>query len=269
LNQYSIVGDLTLHVTGHVPLNDAKATDLTFDASLQKASATVGSYQFPVDSADMKGTFRQMQLAWDPISMNAFDGTINSTGNVGFGDPRTFALHVTATDVLIQDLLRTESGAEPQFAGKVGLKLDLDGQRQNDDTTMKGGGTLTIADGKLINIPVVGAVADALNFIGKREEDDDQAEAEFTLTSDRVKLTKSAITSRSVAAHGTGDIHYDGQLDLMINAGVVEKVESLLGGLGDVLGALTDKLLPYKVTGTWSEPTVTAAPLGITLGEEK
>lgn len=70
-----------------------------------------------------------------------------------------------------------------------------------------------------------------------------------------------------MAAHGTGDIHYGGRIDLKINAGVVEKAESLLGELGDVLAALTDRLLPYVISGTWSEPIVTPDPLGIPLGE--
>ena len=53
---------------------------------------------------------------------------------------------------------------------------------------------------------------------------------------------------------------------MKINAGVVEKVEDLLGKLGDVLGALTDRLLPFEISGTWSKPIVTPEPLGLPVG---
>ena len=266
LRRYSIVGDLTLHTTGHVPLDDARATDLTFDASLQNASAALGAYQFPIESAQMKATFRQMRLSCDPLSVKAFGGQIDATGTLGFVDARAFTLKFKATDVLIQDMLRPVAGKAPRFAGKIGLQLDADGERRDLDTTMKGTGTLTIADGRLINIPAVGALMEDLKVLGKHEGGSDRGEVDFTLASDRATIGKLAIQSKLVAGHGTGDIHYDGRLDLRINAGVVEKVEDLLGELGDILGALTDRLLPYQISGTWSKPIVTPEPLGLPIG---
>ena len=80
-------------------------------------------------------------------------------------------------------------------------------------------------------------------------------------------IEKALIQSKLLAARTRGDIHYDGRLDMKVNAGVVEKAEDLLGELGDVLGALTDRLLPYVVSGTWSKPKVTPDPLGVPLGQ--
>jgi hypothetical protein len=267
LRRYSILGDLTLHTTGHVPLGNAQATDLAFAASLQNASAALGAYQFPVESAEMKATFRQMQFSCDPLSVKAFGGQIDSTGTLGFADARQFTLNLKANDILIQDMLRPAAGKTPRFAGKIGLQLDAAGERRDPDATMKGTGTLTITDGLLINVPVVGALAAHLGVDTHKDAPRDRGKIDFTLADDRVTIDKSLIQSRFVAAHGTGDIHYGGRIDLKINAGVVEKAESLLGELGDVLAALTDRLLPYVISGTWSEPIVTPDPLGIPLGE--
>ena len=89
----------------------------------------------------------------------------------------------------------------------------------------------------------------------------------ITLANDRVTIDKLAIQSKFVAVRGAGDIHFDGRLDLKVNAGVVEKGEELLGRLGDVLGVLTDLFLPYEISGTWTKPIVTPDPLGVPLGK--
>jgi hypothetical protein len=214
----------------------------------------------------MKATFRQMQLSYDPLSVKAFGGQIDSTGTLGFAGARPFTLSVKANDILIQDMLRPVAGKTPRFAGKIGLQLDAAGERQDGDATMKGTGTLTITDGLLINVPAVGALADYIELDRQKKAGRDRGEIAFTLANDRVTIGKSLIQSKLVAARGKGDIHYDGRLDMKVNAGVVEKAEDLLGELGDVIGALTDGLLPYVISGTWSKPKVTPDPLGVPLG---
>ena len=44
-----------------------------------------------------------------------------------------------------------------------------------------------------------------------------------------------------------------------------EPLPGLDNALGDILAVVTDRLLPYKISGTWSEPVVKSAPLGVTL----
>jgi hypothetical protein len=207
-----------------------------------------------------------MRLSCDPLSVKAFGGQIDSTGTLGFADARPFTLNIKANDILIQDMLRPVAGKTPRFAGKIGLQLDAAGERQDGDATMKGTGTLTITDGLLINVPAVGALADYIELDRQKKAGRDRGEIAFTLANDRVTIGKSLIQSKLVAARGKGDIHYDGRLDMKVNAGVVEKAEDLLGELGDVIGALTDGLLPYVISGTWSKPKVTPDPLGVPLG---
>ena len=127
-------------------------------------------------------------------------------------------------------------------------------------------GTLTIANGRLIGIPAVRALEDELNAPEPPTGGSDRGEIDFTVTSDRVTISKSLLQSKLIAVHATGDIQYDGRLDVTANAGVIGKVESLLDELGDILALVSDRLLPYQISGSWSKPIVTPHPLGLPLG---
>jgi hypothetical protein len=142
------------------------------------------------------------------------------------------------------------------------------GQLSGERPTVNGSGLLAVVDGRLIHIPLLGALGQRLNARGVEEDRGDRARVEFTLAIDRATIEESEIESRLFAARATGDIHYDSRLGLNVSAGIIEKAQSLLGGLGDVLGALTDRLVYYHVSGTWSEPVVTPAALGFAPGKE-
>ncbi|MBK7404606.1 MAG: hypothetical protein IPJ41_08215 [Phycisphaerales bacterium] len=43
----------------------------------------------------------------------------------------------------------------------------------------------------------------------------------------------------------------------------MEKLQSMLGGVGDLLGSVTDRLITYRIRGTVAEPQVSVAPLGV------
>jgi hypothetical protein len=43
---------------------------------------------------------------------------------------------------------------------------------------------------------------------------------------------------------------------MLLNAGAVEKIESMLGSVGAFLGKMTDEVSAYTLTGTLDEPTV-------------
>ncbi|MCA9284953.1 MAG: hypothetical protein KDA22_07060 [Phycisphaerales bacterium] len=268
LRQYDVVGELTLGMSGRVPLGRTSETNLKIDASLRHASATIRDHRFPIDAAVMKATIRDMEFAFAPLSVHAFNGTIDADGTVGLADDRPFTAHVRAKEVLIQDMFPPAANSSSQLAGKVDLRLDLAGSRSGAHPTMTGDGSLQITDGLLLGFPVVDALANALKVAKPEDGANDRGEIDFTIENDRARVTRSMIQSMLVAARGTGDVSFDGRLDLRVNAGVIERAESILGPLGDLLGALTDRLLPWHVSGTWSDPIVRAAPLGLGAGPD-
>lgn len=268
LRQYQIVGELTMTTKGRVPLLNPEATDLTFDATMKDSNAVIEEFQFPIKAAHMNATFRDMRFTFDPVGVNAFSGRIDSSGYFDFNGEQPFDMTVKAEDILLQDMLHTTSAEPPKFSGKVALNVQGHGERMDFDATMTGSGDVSIEEGNLGKISLFDAIADTLKISdAKRGKSVDTGNAQFTLKGDRLTIDKARIESVTAAARGKGDIFYDGRLDLLINAGALEKVQSLLGPVGDIFGLLTDRLLPVRVTGTWSEPKVTPEPLSIPLGK--
>ena len=84
-----------------------------------------------------------------------------------------------------------------------------------------------------------------------------------------MQLRDIECVSGGVGARGEGEILYDGTLNLRVNAGPLELMQNDMGAIGDVLGAVTDSLLKYHVTGPWKTPVLEVRPLGIGADESK
>ncbi len=250
---------------GRIPLSDPSRADLSFDVSLRNSSAAVGDYQFPVESAEMTASFQAMQLACDPLTINAFGGRIDAKGTLTFADDQAYTLDVAATDVLIESMLRPAEGEPPEYSGQVDVNLAASGTTAESGRDLSGTGTITIDHAKLINIPVIGAIANAINFVHRDARARDRGEIRYGLSSDRITIEEGLLQSPTAAVRGSGDIYFDGRLALRVNAGPLEKAQQFLGPIGDLFGELTDALLPYRVSGTWDDPKVRAAPLGFGL----
>ena len=86
-----------------------------------------------------------------------------------------------------------------------------------------------------------------------------RVDAEFNFTPGGIEVTKSEVLTGFLAARGVGMIDYRGQLDLIVNAGPLERLQSALGAVGDIFGQLTDQLASYQVRGPITKPEVTVA----------
>lgn len=157
------------------------------------------------------------------------------------------------------DNLRVTSGNRIWSAKTCQLNI----QTANDGA-LPATGNLNVDGARLMHLPIVAQFLDVLDKAtpGLEANPTDQARVEFTLHEDHAELTKAEVLSTVIALRGTGQVNYAGTLDLRVNAGVLERVESKLGALGDLIGAVRDKLIAYKVTGNVSAPKVTVSTLG-------
>jgi hypothetical protein len=130
---------------------------------------------------------------------------------------------------------------------------------------ISGQGEVHVRNGRLLVLP---GMAEILQKIGQAAstggtEFNHRADATFTLSPQGVQITQSEVVTGVLAARATGTIGYTGALDLLVNAGPLERIQNALGTVGDLFGKITDRLVKYRLQGTVSQPTVTVAPLGI------
>ena len=75
-------------------------------------------------------------------------------------------------------------------------------------------------------------------------------------------FTKIDLRAPTYAIRGDGDLYFNQNLNMTINAGPLERIQSGLGTVGDILGAVSSSLARYHVTGTIAAPVVKVQLLG-------
>jgi hypothetical protein len=178
----------------------------------------------------------------------------------------------TARNLDLHELLRTQkSGEPPKLAGILNSAGTATTQLSDPKGKLAGSGDLQIKDGRLILIPGLKDIADKVGLgdtlLGKSDLNHSLT-ATYDLTPVGIMLKESEFHTPAIAARAKGKIGFDQQLDLAVNAGPVEKMQSLLGKAGKVgkllgdITKVTDKLVTYRVTGPASKPEISVAPLG-------
>jgi hypothetical protein len=114
-----------------------------------------------------------------------------------------------------------------------------------------------MTEGRLLKISSVQGLEAALRKASSivRVRNDNQAPSEearlaFDLTGDKANFTEISYNGDLIAARGKGTVGLNRKLDLSLRAGPIEKMTSLFGKqIGGMIGAVTDQLLWYQITG--------------------
>jgi len=269
LRSYDASGRLDLTAGGHLETNDIPSSTLDATLTLSGFNVAVGEFRFPIDRATARAGLSGGVLDIPELSVEAIDGTLAATGSVNLaaeGMPASVKWRGDRLD--LNRLLRAQApeGKPPKLAGRLRTEGQAAGNAATAPGSLSGSGVVQVRDGRLVMLPGLADLADLLNVGPKLMGAtglSHRADAEFDLTGEGVRVRSSTVEAEFVAARGTGLIAFDGTLDLDVNAGPLEKLQSNLGKVGAILGALTDKLVTYRVTGPMADPAVKVAPLGI------
>lgn len=259
-------GHLAASTTGTVELQNFPASTLETAVDLADFNLAMGEYRFSVATGTIRGGMESQKL--DLFTrLELFDGTLEVDPLLidlsKEGMPVTAAW--LARNIRLRQVLRSGGQEEiPRLAGAVStngaLRTTVEAPRQD----VSGSGTLAVREGRLINLPLISRLAANLDSKSVAPGQlKDRADIHFEMTPEGVRIEKATIVSSLVAARGDGVVGYDASLNLELNAGPLEKMQVLLGEVGDVLGAITDRLVTYKVTGEIGDPQVSVQPLGI------
>ncbi len=261
-------GVLEVRAWGRADLNDPFAGPLTAQVTLREFNIAAGRMRLPIDEARAEATVRDGVGTLAAFEAVLLDGQAQATGTAQLRDATMpAALRWTADRLDLNALLRSqEDRADARLAGRLRgegtVTLSLDAMAES----IGGAGSINVENGRLLMVPGITQLADAMNVArGAREsrESSHRASASFDLAPLGLNVTESEVVTNFLAARGTGTVGYDGSLDLAVNAGPLERVQSLLGRVGEAIGSVTDRLMKYLVRGTVEEPSVTVAPLGI------
>jgi hypothetical protein len=265
LTKHEMRGNVRASGDGNVLLRDASASDLSIDCELEDVHVVLGDVQVPVAGGKITAALGGHALSIQSARLIAYDGLINLAGRLGLTGEQEFTMSVVASNVNVEQFVTGSKEAEMSTKGLLDLDCRVTGQLESEgaEPALGGRGKLEITRAQLARVPVIDGLLRAMKRLSSYGEPTDRGSAEFELQAALLRFTRFEFISQSVAARGNGDVHFDGRLDLNINAGPLERIQGALGRVGDVFGKITDRLVTYRVTGTIDEPKYSMQPLGV------
>ena len=249
--------------SGNIRIADEVARGRTAD-ELARSSTDEASPPPPTKDDDPQVAERVAELqsfSADYVPAAALDTAIKvASGLRLFGS-------FDADRIDISKIHRIDADDPVKVAGLLSGGLEIDTNLGRPLASLGGGGEIEVVDGRFTGGPLVRSLAKLMRIMTLRPSAKDWITAKFTLGDERLTLTKLSALSGPIGARGTGTIAFDRTLDLELNAGPLEGLQSTAGVIGELTGLITDRLAKYVVTGTIGDPRVRVAPLGIRLGK--
>ena len=269
LKDHDAQGVLEFSLAGDAALPRWRECNLSGAARIQRFNLGVGEYRLPIDQGSIPIKVAAGTALLGPTRLETHGGVFNGLLSVDIQRKSMPAQAEWSLEGLdLRELLRTAApaGEPPKIAGILGsfgsASVDLTGIPD----TIEGRGELHITKGRLVNLPGVREINAALDVVAVtkgKESLSDSFDAVFKLTGKGVQIQSSQLETQALLARGDGMVYYNQALDLQLNAGPMEKLQSLLGKVGKVIGSITDQLVTYRVTGTIQNPKVSVKPLGL------
>lgn len=263
VREREIRGELDLHMHGLIPLAQVSATDIALHVHIANAHIALGDYQLPIQSMEISGRITNDALAMQPITIGALGGTAQAEATLALRSPFALSIDGDGLGFRIEHALRGTT-ERSKFSGRVDVKGRAGGSLASLPQSIIGNGSLVVTEGMLLHLPLITELSRVLRVLpGVASGNNDRGDADFQLRGDRAFVERFELISGTIAARGDGDVHYDGRLDLRVNAGVLDQLPGPLGTVGSWFTRLTDKLVTYQVSGEMGRPRVMPRPLGI------
>lgn len=268
LKTYDMAGTLNATVSGKLPLTEFAKGDLTVNANVADFSFAAGGYRLPMQRLTTTVRVANGSLELPDLQASLLSGSLSASVKMDMTKPeRPTQATWNASNLDLAQLQRDPRAAQDpkKIVGKLASTGSASLQAGKWPQGVSGSGKLTVREGRLFALPgfmdIVGMVDKALSGrVGA--VNNHEAEADFTLKPEGIDLTRCEIKTDLMAARATGLVGFDKRLDLAVNAGPMEKLQSLFGKIGSIIGTVTDKLATYRVKGTTDEPKVSLEILG-------
>lgn len=277
LRRYDARGDLKITASGLVPIRDFASSRLNGRMDLEKFNIAFGEYTFPISSAQLGARLAEGVGELPIVVVNTLGGriTVENAWMDFANESRPGKAEWRVEKIDIQQALRARptEGRPPRVAGILESQGSVSASSVAMRETLHGSGVVSIRDGRLVSIPLITGIMSTFGVLDRltgRSDFSDQAAMEFDIRPEHIFVTNLDVVTQVATVRGrrnnVGTIGYDGVLDLTVNAGPLERIQGMLGGVGRALGAITDQIASYRVRGTIGNPRVTVQPLRISGG---
>ncbi len=203
------------------------------------------------------------------LSVNAFDGMIQSKGTLDLRDPKKspFDLNLDIKNVESNEMLSSFSSIGKYLFGKFSttttIKGDLNDSLGLNPQSLLGNGVVNISSGKLSGYPLTQKLADATSLVDLRDVNFKNWTNAFSISNGRLNIKDLKVSSGTTDFLANGSQGLDGSMDYNLNVKLPPSVSSQLklGGVAaELLQFFKDKdgrySLNFSVSGMASDPAV-------------
>jgi hypothetical protein len=261
LKSHEVTGQLHVAATGTLPLANWRQAAIQAKGELTAARVAAGRGRVSIDTwnwdAEMTGGMATIRKS----DAQLLGGELHLAGTIPMDASLPANLKLNARNLRIQKLLRASNpGEAPDFAGNVAADITFSAPLAKWNTEAGGSGTLSIRQGRIDKLPVLGTVFTSLNNALSKTLGGsaltDSADGNFTFAGNCVRIDLFTATSGELALRGGGTIGFDRRLDLRLNGGPMERLQNSLGAVGRVWASASDAIAGYQVSGTVADPQV-------------
>jgi hypothetical protein len=265
LKEHEVSGDLVVEASGLLHAGDWQASTLKAQVTLTGGNFAAGDNHFPLDRLQVLWTMADRRGVLEKFDAEMLGGKLDGSGQFALSDSMDGRVDLRFANLRIEQCLRNAAGGEGKYRGALSGQIAWQGPLTEASKQSRGSGSIQIVDGYLNQLPVLSTLLAAVNRTMKAAgmssgRPSDTADMAFTFEGDRVNFHKVDVVTQMAVLRGHGDIFFDTHLNMLFNAGALEKVQSMLGRVGTFLGKMTDEISAYTLTGTLGEPQV-----GVTL----
>ena len=283
LADYDLRGTLSAKAKGTIRFDDWINASMDLDVNLKEGNVSFGEYRLNLPHVALALAMKDRRVDLKKLDAKLLDGTIAGNGQVQVQQPFNADVRLQGDDLHIHQVLKAASSAgasgvsdasaaaaesveaqELPFRGIVSFRTNARAPLGELTTRLNGGGHLTLRQGRLLNIGPLNqfedGLAGALNASASKRKKpgaNDSIDLLFNFKNDRMLIDRLDYRSSIVAARGSGEMLLDGLLlNLIVNGGPIEKLQSLLGPIGDLTALVTDRVAKYQITGPVNDPKV-------------
>lgn len=260
LAQHGAAGSLDVTFNGMIPIMDPNTGLLTADVALHDFHATSGDYVFPIDSLIIEAGIAQGKLSVSKLTVNAIGGTINAQASIPLSEEKATASWTVDALDLAHLMSAQVKDNQRKLAGILSSTGQVEAHVKDLPESVGGAGTLKVRKGRLMRFPGLAELAAVMNVVTTGDgKPNHKVDAEFEFTPEGIHVIKSEVLTGFLAARGKGIIDYSANMDMAVNAGPLERLQSVLGSVGDIFGKITDQIMTYNVRGPIGDPVVTTS----------
>jgi len=263
LRRHQARGEISVELAGDFSVGAWSQARVEGKVKLIDARAVFGEAVLPVKRLELELELVNERLKVE-FDADLLEGHVSGTGTAALSGDRSARMECRMNDVSLDAAFESVSGKPAKYSGRVhsegAFLMRLDALPQS----IGGGGSILIDEGRMVQLPLVKALSRLMitHIPGMESRARDRLAVDFLFHPEYVRVESMELTTSVLKAKGDGRVYYNGDLNLEIRAGLVNRLGKQLGPLGSILGALTENFVTYVVRGEVGNPEVTVSPLG-------